>query len=169
VVLIANENSVSLSNSQAVALTGSAQGRAEKGYHRHSEAKDNALIIQSSRKTKQRDAVRAVLEGAERPLSVEELLKEASRRVKGLGVATVYRAVGMLLADGSIEAVEIPGEPARYERADKGHHHHFQCEKCDRAFDVPGCGDNLRRLAPPKFRVKQHSVTLYGLCAACAS
>jgi Fur family ferric uptake transcriptional regulator len=113
--------------------------------------------------------VRAVLAAAERPLSIDELLKAASRRVDGLGVATVYRAVALLLDDGWIEAVEIPGEPARYERSDKGHHHHFQCEKCDRAFDINGCLDNLRKIAPPKFRVKEHSLTLYGLCAACAA
>lgn len=113
--------------------------------------------------------MRAVLAAAERPLSIDELLKAASRRVDGLGVATVYRAVALLLDDGWIESVEIPGEPPRYERSDKGHHHHFQCEKCDRAFDIAGCLDNLRKLAPPKFRVKEHSVTLYGLCAACAA
>jgi Fur family ferric uptake transcriptional regulator len=122
-----------------------------------------------SRNTKQREAVRAVLANAERPLSIDELFKAASRRVDGLGVATVYRAVSALLNDGWIEFVEIPGEPARYERANKGHHHHFQCEKCDRAFDIAGCLDNLRNLAPPRFRVKQHSVTLYGVCASCAA
>lgn len=126
------------------------------------------MVNQPNRKTKQRDALRAVLEDAERPLSVDELLAVASRRVRGIGVATVYRAVGALLEDGWIEAVEIPGEPVRYERAGKGHHHHFQCESCDRVFDVAGCLKNLRKLAPPKFRVKEHSVTLYGLCAACA-
>ncbi len=122
-----------------------------------------------SRNTKQREAVRSALANAERPLSIDELLKAASRRVDGLGVATVYRAVGALLDDGWIELVEIPGEPARYERSNKGHHHHFQCEKCDRAFDIAGCLDNLRSLVPPRFRVKQHSVTLYGVCATCAS
>jgi Fur family transcriptional regulator, ferric uptake regulator len=122
-----------------------------------------------SRKTKQRDAMIAVFANAERPLSIEELLDAASRRVEGLGVATVYRTVGVLLDDGWIEAVEIPGELTRYERKNKRHHHHFQCEKCDRTFDVAGCLNNLRKLAPPNFRVKEHSVTLYGLCAACAS
>lgn len=122
-----------------------------------------------TRKTRQRDALRDALQRAERPLSVDELLEAASRRVDGLGVATVYRAVGTLLKEGAIEAVEIAGEPTRYERADKGHHHHFQCEKCERVFDIAGCLDNLRKLAPPKFRVKEHAVTLYGLCAACAS
>ena len=120
------------------------------------------------RKSKQRDALHEILECSERPLSVDELLEAASKRVGGLGVATVYRAIGALLDSGWIEAVEIPGEPARYERSDKGHHHHFQCEACERVFDVAGCLENLRRLAPPKFRVKEHAVTLYGLCAACA-
>lgn len=126
------------------------------------------MVSQGNRKTKQRDAVRAVFEDAQRPLSVDELVDAASRRVKGLGVATVYRAVGALLSEEWIEAVEIPGEPTRYERTNKGHHHHFQCEKCDRTFDVAGCVENVRKLAPPRFRVREHSVTLYGLCAACA-
>jgi Fur family ferric uptake transcriptional regulator len=123
---------------------------------------------EQGRNTKQRDALRQALDRADRPLSVEELLEAASRRVEGLGVATVYRTIGALLEKGEIEAVEIPGEPPRYERSDKGHHHHFQCEKCERVFDIAGCLENLRRLAPPKFRVKEHAVTLYGLCASCA-
>jgi Fur family ferric uptake transcriptional regulator len=126
------------------------------------------MVTASNRKTRQRDALVSVLERAERPLSVAELLEAASKRIEGLGVATVYRAVGALLDDGRIEAVEIPGEPTRYERSDKGHHHHFQCEKCERVFDIAGCLDNLRKLVPPKFRVKEHSVMLYGVCATCA-
>lgn len=121
-----------------------------------------------SRKTKQRDALQEVFERTQRPLSVGELLDAAGKHVDGLGVATVYRAVGALLESGWINSVDIPGEPTRYERSNKGHHHHFQCEKCDRLFDIAGCLENLRRLAPPKFRVREHAVTLYGLCAACS-
>jgi Fur family ferric uptake transcriptional regulator len=126
------------------------------------------MMREQGRKTKQRDALQAVLEGADRPLSVGELLDAASKRVDGLGVATVYRAIGSLLDAGWIEAVDIPGEATRYERSDKGHHHHFQCQKCERVFDVAGCLENLRKLAPPSFRVSDHAVTLYGLCASCA-
>jgi Fur family transcriptional regulator, ferric uptake regulator len=121
-----------------------------------------------NRKTKQRDALADILERSERPLSVDELFEAASKQVDGLGIATVYRAVGALLESGWIEPVEIPGEPMRYERSDKGHHHHFQCEKCARVFDVAGCVENPRKLAPPRFRVTEHAVTLYGLCPACA-
>ncbi|MBV8345405.1 MAG: transcriptional repressor [Candidatus Eremiobacteraeota bacterium] len=120
------------------------------------------------RKTRQRDALSEILERAESPLSVPELFEAASKRIEGLGVATVYRTIGSLLEAGLIETVEIPGEPTRYERSDKGHHHHFQCERCDRVFDIDGCLDNLRRLLPPKFKLSGHAVTLYGTCAACA-
>jgi len=120
------------------------------------------------RRTRQREALTEILEAVERPLSIDELFGAAAKRVDGLGIATVYRAVGALLEAGSITAVEIPGEPTRYERSDKGHHHHFQCEKCQRVFDVAGCLDNLRKLVPPKFRVTEHAVTLYGLCSSCA-
>lgn len=127
-----------------------------------------ATASEPGRKTRQRDALKEILERSERPLSVDELLAAASKRVDGLGVATVYRAINALLETGWIDAVEIPGEPTRYERSDRGHHHHFQCDRCERVFDVAGCLENLRKLAPPKFRVREHAVTLYGLCAACA-
>ncbi|MBV9233118.1 MAG: transcriptional repressor [Candidatus Eremiobacteraeota bacterium] len=120
------------------------------------------------RRTKQRDTLAEILERSERPLSVAELHAAASKRTRGLGIATVYRAVGAMVEAGELESVEIAGEPPRYERAGKGHHHHFACERCDRVFDLAGCLENLRKLLPPKFRVRSHAVTLYGLCAACA-
>ncbi|MBV8171648.1 MAG: transcriptional repressor [Candidatus Eremiobacteraeota bacterium] len=123
----------------------------------------------NNRHTRQRGALKEILSRADRPLSVEELLEHGARRIDGLGVATVYRAVAAMLDEGWIHAVEIPGEPTRYERSDKGHHHHFSCEKCARVFDVAGCPEGVRKLAPPKFRVREHSVTLYGLCASCAN
>jgi Fur family transcriptional regulator, ferric uptake regulator len=126
------------------------------------------VAIEPKRKTKQRDAVRDVFEHSEHPLGIADVLEEASARVDGLGVATVYRAVAALVEEGWLETVELPGEPARYERADKGHHHHFQCETCDRVYDIKGCMDNLRQIVPPKFRIKAHSVMLYGVCADCS-
>jgi Fur family transcriptional regulator, ferric uptake regulator len=157
------DNRVSLSNSQApLAWKATAPGKGEEhGVKRTS-------VSERGRKTKQRDALTEILQRSDRPLSVDELLEAASKRVDGLGVATVYRTVNALLENGWIEAVEIPGEPTRYERSDRGHHHHFQCERCDRVFDIAGCLDNVRKLAPPKFRVRDHAVTLYGVCASCA-
>ena len=79
----------------------------------------------------------------------------------------MYRHIKLLLADGTLLAVDIPGEPARYELAGKAHHHHFHCTACDRVFDMEGCVGKIADLAPPGFSVDRHEVILYGTCAAC--
>jgi len=119
------------------------------------------------RNTRQRDAIRQAIEEAGRPLSIQEIHAAASRRVRGLGIATVYRALKNLQLEGELLAVELPAEPARYELAGKGHHHHFRCRSCDRVYDVEGCVSQLRALVPRNFRLEGHEVTLYGRCASC--
>lgn len=119
------------------------------------------------RNTRQRSAIRDVFEHAERPLTVEEAHAALLARVPRAGIATVYRTVAAMVAQGRLVAVEMPGEPVRYERAGIAHHHHFRCEACRRVFDLSGCIEGLRALAPPRFRVRDHSVTLYGTCANC--
>ena len=122
----------------------------------------------AERKTQQRDAIRQVLEAADRPLSPQEVLKSAKRRSPGLGIATVYRALKTLSDEGFLVPVDLPGEASRFELAGKKHHHHFHCRDCGRAFDLEGCVPTVQKLAPKGFRVEDHEVVLYGLCAACA-
>lgn len=121
------------------------------------------------RHTRQRAAIRAVLEGAHRPLSIGEVLELAQRAVPGLGIATVYRTVGALVEEGFLTGVEIGGEPARYEVSGRGHHHHFRCRRCLRVFEVDGCLPEVQRLAPSGFLVEDHEILLFGLCPDCNS
>ena len=123
------------------------------------------MVIERS--TRQRNAIREVIESADRPLSPQEILEAARVTIAGLGLATVYRNIKLLLADGVLAAVTVPGDSPRYEAAQSGHHHHFQCTTCRRVFDMEGCPGDLRRLAPRGFRVEHHEVTLYGRCADC--
>jgi Fur family ferric uptake transcriptional regulator len=123
----------------------------------------------AERHTRQRAAIRRALEREARPLSPAELLAAARREVPGLGVATVYRAVKALVEEGTAVAVELPGEPARYERTPAGHHHHFRCRRCERVFEVPGCARGIAGLAPAGFEVDGHELVLYGRCAPCAA
>lgn len=120
------------------------------------------------RKTVQRQAIREAIVEAARPLSPQEVLDAARSRVNGLGIATVYRTIKGLLEEGAVQAVELPGEPPRYERAGKPHHHHFRCRTCNKVYEIEGCPKDLKRMAPRGFRVESHDFTLYGVCAACA-
>lgn len=121
----------------------------------------------SKRKTQQRDAIRAALVEADRPLSPQEIQEAAQDRVPSLGIATVYRNIKAMIGDGSIQEVELPGAPSRYEIAGKDHHHHFHCRECDGVFEVQDCPGSLKDLAPPGFALESHEITLYGLCSGC--
>lgn len=119
------------------------------------------------RLTRQRSALFSVIENAKRPLSPQEVLEAARHEVAGLGLATVYRNLKLLLEEGAIATVNLPGESPRYEVAHHAHHHHFQCTHCQRVFDVHQCPGDLARLAPDGFSVARHELTLYGHCADC--
>ena len=122
------------------------------------------------RSTRQRSAIRAVIDDAGRPLSPQEVLEGAQAHVEALGMATVYRNLKLLLDEGSIQVVSLPGENPRYESVhpEHDHHHHFQCRTCSRVFDVHECPGSMEKLAPKGFVVERHDLTLYGTCADCS-
>ncbi len=84
-----------------------------------------------------------------------------------MGIATVYRNLKALVEEQSLIAVQLPGGSVLYEAAGKAHHHHFQCDHCQRVFELEGCLPDIHKLAKPKFRVYRHELILYGICAEC--
>jgi Fur family transcriptional regulator, ferric uptake regulator len=121
------------------------------------------------RQTRQLDAIRRVLNRADRPLSIDEIHRAARKRESGLGVATVYRAVKSLTDEGAVVPIVLPGEAPRFELAGKGHHHHFQCNACGRVFETKACLGDLRQLVPRRFHVTGHDIVLYGRCDECSA
>ncbi|UCG50960.1 MAG: transcriptional repressor [Candidatus Latescibacterota bacterium] len=121
-----------------------------------------------ARNTQQKTVIRHVFEETGRPMSASEVF-ENSRKILGrIGIATVYRNLRILLDDGWLTVVSLPGEPNRYEKAGKGHHHHFVCHGCQRVFEVAVCASDLRRMTPSGFQMERHEVVLWGRCAECA-
>lgn len=120
------------------------------------------------RNTRQRAAIREAIELADRPLLPHEVLEAAQGLAPGLGMATVYRTLKAMLVDGEVRAVHLPGQNPRYELAERSHHHHFQCRGCERVFEVDACPGDFASLAPPRFVVEDHELTLYGQCSDCA-
>ena len=121
------------------------------------------------RKTSQRQIIREVIQQADRPLSPGEICALAQADAPQLGIATVYRTLSLLLAEGWIEAVELPGEGLRYEVAGKAHHHHFRCRRCGLVFELEGCPGNMKALMPRGFTAESHSLVIYGVCANCTA
>lgn len=120
------------------------------------------------RDTAQRRAIRRAIEEAGRPLGALEVLEASKPHAPGLGIATVYRNLKALLEEGSLAAVELPGEPPRYELSGKGHHHHFRCGRCQKVYELDGCLGATKLHLPKGFRAVSHELLVHGVCAACA-
>ena len=121
-----------------------------------------------ARNTRQKQAIRDVFLEAGRPLSPAEALSAAQRHHEALGIATVYRNIKSLLAEGWLDAVTLPGQATRYEVAGKAHHHHFHCRKCGRMFELGACVGTVLPKPPRGFRTAGHELMLYGNCNRCA-
>jgi Fur family ferric uptake transcriptional regulator len=123
----------------------------------------------AARNTRQRDAVAQALHDANAPVSAKQILTLASKHAEGMGLATVYRTLKLLIEAGEAQAVDIPGLTPLFERTGKGHHHHFVCTACERVFELEGaCCGHFDDLAPQGFITRAHELSLYGLCDRCA-
>lgn len=128
------------------------------------------MTAPAQRSTRQRDVISRVLDTAEGPLGVAEVLGRAQGDLPGLGIATVYRTLKLLTDQGRIHPVTLDGETL-YEASGRGHHHHFSCTTCGKVFTLHTCPVALPRgtVYPGGFIVEAHEVTLYGRCPQCAA
>jgi Fur family transcriptional regulator, ferric uptake regulator len=80
-----------------------------------------------ARPTAQRVTVLAELMGESNDLTAQELHQRLRRRGSRLGLATVYRTLGLLSGEGAIDALSHrPGEIS-YRWCGDHHHHHLVC------------------------------------------
>src|ERR1700757_862046 len=113
---------------------------------------------------KQRAGAFCPIVSRSRPLSSEEVLSYAGRTAAD---ATVYQNLKTLVEEGWLIAVQLPGEPPRYELSGKEHHHHFLCNDSRKVYELEGCVPAIKLKLPRGFRASGHDLLLHGICAAC--
>ncbi len=113
-----------------------------------------------------------VLEGERgHQLTAQEVHRRAETHRPGIGLATVYRTLSVLAADGIVDVVSTEEREAAYRLCSAGHHHHLVCSDCGAVIEIGDCdiGAVERALAKRyRFRITQHALSFKGLCAACA-
>jgi Fur family transcriptional regulator, ferric uptake regulator len=119
------------------------------------------------RSTRQRRAIRDVLEEEGRPLTADEIYRLAREDIPSLGVATVYRSIRRMVEEHQLIGVDFPGHPTRYELPAGGQHAHFICSVCGRVFDLPGASKMQVQL-PRGFVEEGQELMIYGRCGDCA-
>lgn len=119
------------------------------------------------RLTPQRRAVLDALRASRDHPTAAELLSRVQRRSPGVGPATVYRALGLLVRSGL--AIELNlGESggARYD-GNTGRHDHLVCTRCRRVVDILQPQPDLSGVAGTGFTVTGYDLLVYGLCPDC--
>ena len=98
--------------------------------------------------------------------TAEELRKE----VPGVGRATVYRCLTLLVEEGILCRVLLEDGSLHYQLSHRAHHHHLICTACGLSQDLLGCdieGILSEKALHDGFRMDGHRLEVYGRCAGC--
>ena len=125
------------------------------------------------RYSRRREAILAALSSGTGHLSAEEVHREARKRLPGMGIATVYRALKFLCGCGQASEFIPADGVARYEPAgSRAHHDHLICTSCGRFIEAvdPAIERLQERLASRHgFKPTHHKLEIYGICSGCAA
>jgi Fe2+ or Zn2+ uptake regulation protein len=118
------------------------------------------------RDTMPRRAVVQAIAGKERHFTAEELRGQ----LPGVGRATIFRALKLLVESGMLCRVLLEDGNLHYQLSHRGHHHHLLCVQCGVSEDLMGCDiesqlDEVSALH--NFQVSGHWLEVYGRCKSC--
>jgi Fur family ferric uptake transcriptional regulator len=130
------------------------------------------MSVTFRRPTRQRAAVEAVLVANGDFMSAQDLHARLRTEGQGVGLATVYRTLAAMAADGGVDMMRTPDGEAVYRRCSVGHHHHLVCRSCGRTVEVEGPAveswtDKISK--ENGFSDVHHTLDIFGLCAACTA
>lgn len=114
------------------------------------------------RETRQRNAIKRVLAETSRPLSPKEILDAAAKDVPNLGVATIYRNIRILVDQGVLKQVDLPGQPARYQLSAQLPSLLFLDESTNAVFSFDHDLSHLQLNLPGDFQTARIQIFCYG-------
>ncbi|HVU60836.1 MAG TPA: transcriptional repressor [Mycobacteriales bacterium] len=124
----------------------------------------------SSRDTPQRRAVLDVISNSDDHPTAAEVLERVCDVLPGVGAATIYRTLGMLVESGQILELRVGQGATRYDR-NVERHDHLVCDSCGTVIDVHVPLDRRRSIDPLQvnedFLVTGYDLRIHGECASC--
>ncbi len=114
-----------------------------------------------------------VLENADpHHMSAEDVYKTLLESGEDVGLATVYRVLTQFETAGLVKRHNFEGGHSVFEIEQGGHHDHLVCVKCNRVdeFVDEEIEKRQKHIAQKyKFKITDHSLTIYGICMKCSS
>jgi Fe2+ or Zn2+ uptake regulation protein len=124
------------------------------------------LELRGHRVTGSRRRVLAALVSAPAPFTVDDVQRQAP----GVGRATVFRTMKLLLDLNVVCRVLMEDGSLHYRLSTRGHHHHLVCRSCGRVEDFSTCDvtELVEQLTKSTdYQIEGHWLEVYGKCASC--
>ena len=118
----------------------------------------------------QRELVHDALSGASMALTAAELRDRLAQQRQPIGLATVYRALDVLVRERRVTRLPASSREQRYLACSPEHHHHVVCTDCGRVAEVAMCpAPDVQRQAElaSGFALTSHVLDFYGRCPDC--
>jgi len=119
--------------------------------------------------TTQRQAILDQINASNRHWDADELARSLADAGQAIGIATVYRSLAFLEAEGLIDSIQL-ADKKRYERANKAHHDHMICTSCGHIEEFAHATIEALQEAAAKergFAISGHQLVMFGQCAQC--
>ena len=112
-------------------------------------------------------------------LLIYDLLKESDRSVtadyiyskcKEINLSTVYRTLEVFLEKDLVDKFELGDGKSSYKLKNRNIHKHIlECDLCHKEIEVPCPMQQIEELLrnQTEFKVKEHNLTLNGICEEC--
>lgn len=124
-----------------------------------------------ARATRQRKAVADLLSQFRDFRSAQQIHAALRERGDNIGLATVYRTLGLMVHSGHVDVLTQEDGETVYLRCSQRHHHHLLCRSCGRSIEIAGqavvqwANDVAEEHG---YTHISHTLELFGLCPACS-
>lgn len=133
--------------------------------------KDKDLRKAGLKVTLPRVKVLKILENADpHHMSAEDVYKKLVEMGEDVGLATVYRVLTQFESAGLVKRHNFEGGHSVFEVDEGEHHDHLVCVNCGfvEEFVDPEIETRQAKIAEEAdFKIKDHSLTIYGVCKEC--
>ena len=126
------------------------------------------MHMAASRRSKQHDVILSNLLSRYDHPTAEEVYESVKKTIPSISLATVYRNLNLMSADGTIRCIHTK-DVTHYDAHTSGHRHVI-CNKCGNIFDIDiDVTDEIIGKANEAFdgEIENCKLIFYGICSEC--
>ncbi|MGB3829956.1 MAG: transcriptional repressor [Ornithinimicrobium sp.] len=126
------------------------------------------MSVSTRKPTRQQVAVAEELTASPDFTSAQDLHARLRAAGSSVGLATVYRTLTTLAAQGAVDVLRTDDGESVYRACSSGHHHHLVCRQCGRTVEIEGPAVEQwteRVAAEHGFREVAHTLEIFGTCS----